>query len=191
MTEHPYSIDLDLKEVTAMVDAFVPYVYEDELYGRVTMNLPRMTPGAVLLRLRRLNALRDRMSAAQLAALDSAAHHFEQASTEWGVAYGKKLMQEAEARLRDIQIYVTECRDDPRLAANAYLPEALRRTMIQEVLLAMSDQGEALKLKVRQADSGLRRHTQPCPFLWDAVLQPIYPQDTYWWLYARPQPPTD
>lgn len=55
----------------------------------------------------------------------------------------------------------------------------------------MGDQGEALKPKVRQADSGLRRHTQPCPFLWDTVLQPIYPQDTYWWLYARPQPSTD
>ena len=191
MTEHPYSIDLDLKEVTAMVDAFVPYVYEDELYGRVTMNLPRMTPGAVLLRLRRLNALRDRMSAAQRTALEAAASQFEQASTEWGVAYDKKLVQEAESRLRDIQIYVNECRDDPRMAANAYLPEALRRTLIQEVLMVMSDQGEALKPKVRQADSGLRHHTQPCPFLWDAVLQPIYPPDTYWWLYARPQPPSD
>lgn len=130
MTEHTYSIDLDLKEVTAMVDAFVPYVYEDELYGRVSMNLPRMTPGAVLLRLRRLNALRDRMSAAQTGVLEASERQFEQASTEWGVAYGKKLAQEAESRLRDIQIYVTECRDDPRLAANAYLPEALRRTMI-------------------------------------------------------------
>lgn len=189
MTEHTYSIDLDLKEVTAMVDSFVPYIYEDELYGRVGMNLPRLTPGAVLLRLRRLNALRGSMNANQITALDTVTIAHNQARNEWGVAYAKKLTHEAESRLRDIQIYVKECRDDPRMAASAYLPEALRRTMVQEVLTALGENASGLKPKVRQADSGLRNHTQPCPFLWDAVLQPIYPQAEFWWLYVRPLPP--
>ena len=40
----------------AVWQELVPYVYEDELYGRVGMNMPSLTLGVVLLRLHRLRA---------------------------------------------------------------------------------------------------------------------------------------
>ena len=53
MAELNYSIDLDLKELRSMVDSLVPYIYEDQLYGNINIDSAKLTPGAILLRLRR------------------------------------------------------------------------------------------------------------------------------------------
>ncbi|MBN8618111.1 MAG: hypothetical protein J0L63_04350 [Anaerolineae bacterium] len=191
MAEVNYSIDLDLKEVKAMVDHLVPYIYEDDLYGKITLDSARLTPGAILLRLRRLNALRDQMSTAQAAQLDRISATNDKVRQEWAVAYGRKMVREAEARLRDLNTYLKECKDDPRLCANAYLPEALRRTMVAEILDALPAEvdGSALKTSAKSVDSGLRRYVEETDFLWDRTLMPIYPAEAYWWLYNRPPKP--
>src|SRR5687767_3335194 len=137
MTEQNYSIDRDLNELQAMAAALIPYIYEDELYGRVGMNMPSLTVGAVLLRLHRLKALASQLAPAQHTVLDQAATQVEAVKKEWGSHFEKKLMREAEARLRDLMTYMREAKEEPRIAANAYLPEALRRTMVQEILDAL------------------------------------------------------
>ncbi|MBL8156471.1 MAG: hypothetical protein JNM70_19990 [Anaerolineae bacterium] len=192
MAENPYSIEQDLTELKAMVEMLVPYIYEDELYGKLRITTARLTPGAMLLRFRRLNALRDRLSQAEADLLLKLHDQHAKVRAEWGVAYAKKMLREAEARLRDIQTYLDECREDPRACANAYLPEALRRTIVAERLaeLPPSDfEGSGLKPKLGKVDGGLRGNIQEAPFLWDEVLRPVYPQDSFWWLYGRPQPP--
>ena len=50
MAEQKFSIERDVKEAQAMAAALVPYVYEDELYGRIGMNMPSLTIGALLMR---------------------------------------------------------------------------------------------------------------------------------------------
>jgi hypothetical protein len=188
MTEQTYSMDKDLQEAAAMLKAFVPYIYEDELYGRLGFNLPSLTPGALLMRLRRLRALSSQLNDPQRTTLEQLETQHQALRKEWGVAYEKKLGREIEARLRDLDAYFKESDDDPRQAANAYLPEALRRTMVAEAVTALSD-ASAVEMKVRKTDATLRRYLRPCPFIWDTALQPAYPQDTFWWLYNRPQPP--
>jgi hypothetical protein len=192
MSEKPYSIEQDLTELKAMVEMLVPYIYEDELYGKLRITTARLTPGAMLLRFRRLNALRDRLSQAEADQLLHLHDQHAKVRTEWGVAYTKKMLREAEVRLRDIQTYLDECRENPHACANAYLPEALRRTIVAELLaeLPRSDfENSGLKAKLGKVDSGLRGSIQEAPFLWDEVLCPVYPQETFWWLYGRPQPP--
>ncbi len=191
MAELNYSIDLDLKEVKAMVENLVPYIYEDNLYGNISTDSARLTPGSVLLRLRRLGALRSQMNEAQAALYDKLKAQNDTVRKEWGVAYGKKMVTEAESRLRDLQTFIKECKEDPKLCANAYNPEALRRTIVAEIISALPadvDQS-GLKNALISVDSGLRRNIRETPFIWAQVLQPIYPQEQYWWLYGRPPQP--
>lgn len=191
MAELNYSIDLDLKEVKAMVDTLVPYIYENDLYGKINIDSARLTPGSILLRLRRLNALRDQMNPAQAAQFEKINAKNEAVFKEWNVAYGNKMLREAESRLRDLQTYLSECKDDPKLCANSYNPEALRRTLVAEILAALPPEVDSTEVKntAKSVDSGLRRYVREAPFFWDAVLQPIYPQETFWWLYGRPPQP--
>lgn len=188
MAEQNYSIERDLKELQAMADALVPYVYEGELYGRVGMNMPSLTLGAVLMRLHRLRALEDKLTPAQRALLDQAEAQVDSVRREWNSHYQKKLVREAEARMRDIMAYMREAQDSPQSAANAYLPEALRRTMIQEILNALPDE-TALAARARLVDSELRRYVADSDFIWAGDLQPVYPAEPYWWLYKRPRQP--
>lgn len=191
MAELNYSIDLDLKEVKAMVDNLVPYIYEDELYAKINMDSARLTPGSILLRLRRLGALRSQMNEAQAAQYDRLNTQNDAVRKEWGVAYSKKMVKEAESRLRDLQTYIKECKEDPKLCANAYNPEALRRTIVAELIAALPpdvDQS-ALKTTLSSVDGGLRRNIRETPFFWAQALQAVYPQDTFWWLYGRPPQP--
>jgi hypothetical protein len=185
MGEQNYSIDSDLKEAQTMAAALNPYIYEDELYGKVGANLPQLTLGALLLRLRRLQVLRGQMSASQKTVLEQIIAQHNSVHREWTSHYNKKLEQEVNARARDIQTYLKECREEPKLAAGAYMPEALRRTMIEEILNTMPD-AASVKMKVKEVDSGLRRVVQKSDFIWSAVLRPIYPEASYWWLYSRP-----
>ena len=191
MAELNYSIDLDLKEVKAMVENLVPYIYEDELYGKINTDSARLTPGSILLRLRRLGTLRDKMNATQAAQYEKLNAQNEAVRKEWGVAYGKKMVKEAESRLRDLQTYIKECREDAKLCASAYNPEALRRTKVAELMAGLPadvDQS-ALKASVSSVDGGLRRNIRETPFIWSQSLQSTYPQDTFWWLYGRPPQP--
>ncbi|MEP6989275.1 MAG: hypothetical protein ABI970_26985 [Chloroflexota bacterium] len=191
MAEVNYSIDLDLKEVKAMVDNLVPYIYENELYGKINTDSARLTPGSILLRLRRLGLLRSQMNDAQAAQYDKLNTQNESVRKEWAVAYGKKMVQEAESRLRDLQTFIKECKEDAKLCANAYNPEALRRTIVAELIAGLPADVDvsALKASVSAVDGGLRRNIRETPFIWAQSLQAAYPQDTFWWLYGRPPQP--
>jgi hypothetical protein len=188
MSEQSYSVDKDLEEAQAMTAALVPYVYEDELYGRVGVSVPSLTPGALLMRLRRLQALRGHLNDTQAATLDQLERQVEAVRQEWSTHYQKKLTREVESRLRDIQAFIRECREDPRSCAGGYSLEALRRTIIQEALSVIPDseiQSAGLSAKVKAVDGELRRYTEPSDFIWSETLKPIYPSDIYWWLYSR------
>ncbi|MBI5667151.1 MAG: hypothetical protein HZC41_04015 [Chloroflexi bacterium] len=194
MAEQNYSIERDLKEAQVMVEALVPYVYQDELYTLLGGNMPSLTLGAVLLRLRRLRALHGRMTAAQAEQFQQLEAKHEAIRKEWLTHYNKKLLREAEARLGNLLAYFKECEDEPQTCANAYLPEALRRTIIQEAVDELPDQevqATGLREKVTKSDARLRRYVRPTDFIWDQVLKPAYPEKTYWWLYNRPPQPDD
>jgi hypothetical protein len=190
MGEQNYAIDADLKESRAMVEALVPYIYQDVLYGEIGLASARLTPGALLLRLRRLRVLRSQMNPAQAASFDQIDTQHTTIQKEWSVAYSKKLLQEVDSRLRDIHTYINECQEDPRACANAYMPEALRRTIIQEIAQALLSPDRAdsnLDSRLKATDDMLRRYVKESSFIWSAILQPAYPQNPYWWLYGRPK----
>jgi hypothetical protein len=190
MAEQNYSIERDLKELQTMTAALVPYVYEDELYGRVGMNMPSLTLGVVLLRLHRLRARANRLTPEQLSILEQAEGQTQSVRREWTSHFEKKLIREAEARMRDILTYLREAKESPRSGDNGYLLEAVRRTIVQELLDAMPEaQRRTEQAKVAEVDSGLRRSLYDSDFIWAKDLEPVYPASIYWWLYKRPHQP--
>ena len=196
MPEQNYDIDQDLKEAEAMVKVLDPYIYEDQLYRRVggagifsRSNIPYMTLGAVLLRLRRLRTLEDQLSSAQEATLAQLEEQHDSIHQEWRVHYEKKLVKEAASRLDAMRMFFDECEQNPKLCASAYMPEALRRTIVQETLRAMTQmqvESADVNAKKAQIDQKLRGVVRSSEFIWSDLLQSVYPEDEYWWLYHRP-----
>lgn len=196
MSEQKYAIEQDIKELEAMVQALVPYVYEDQLYGKVGGGglfsggtMPSLTLGALLMRIRRLRASDDQLTDDQRSRLDAVELQHEAVRKEWRAHYEGKLLKEANSRLDAMRTFFQECDDDPRTCANIYLPEALRRTIVQEILLVLPTlnlKSAELDSKVRRTDSSLRRYAQASEFIWSSILQPVYPKDTFWWLYSKP-----
>jgi hypothetical protein len=194
MSEAIYSIDRDLSEAKALADHLIPYVYERELYGSIggmfgSGAMPSLTLGGLLLRLHRLHALEAGMSEsqrAQLAAIDAAHNHVRK---EWLVHYNDKLTQEAQSRLKMIDQFFEECADDPRTCYSNYPPEAMRRTIVEVIANEQKRDGTAtseIERAMGRIDSQLRRFTTSGSFIWASALQPVYPKDEYWWLYAQP-----
>lgn len=194
MSETSYSTALDLKEAQAMADGLEEYVRGNELYGRAggffsLSQMPSLTVGALRMRLRRLAAQRDQLSSEQAAQLDGVMFAHDRARREWRRHYDEKMEREARSRLKAMETFFEELRDNPRIAASSYLPEAMRRTIVEELLIAMREADlnvEAIERDARAIDGRLRRWVAPGEFLWSAVLSPVYPQAQFWWLYSRP-----
>lgn len=198
MAEQNYSIDEDLREAEAMVEALAPYLESSEVYGRVGGggifgggNMPALTAGALEMRLRRLELLRDQMTPAQQARLDDVNNQHAGVLSEWRAHYEKKLLREANSRLDAMRAFFQEAGENPRMANSVYKPELLRRTITQEILIALDRlnvHSEELDSKVKQTDNRLRGvANQSTEFLWSPLLEPIYPQKDYWWLYRKPR----
>jgi hypothetical protein len=194
MSEANYNIDRDLSEAKALAEHLVPYVYEDQIYGSIggmfgSGSMPSLTIGGLLLRLDRLHALESQMNDAQKTQLAAVDTQHENARREWTIHYNNKLAAEANSRLKAIQQYLQDCKEEPKGCAYNYLPEANRRTVVQALVKAMQRHNatpDDLNTTLYSADAGLRRFTQPSDFILSGALKPAYPQDEYWWLYARP-----
>lgn len=192
----PYRIDKDLSEAQKMAEALDEYVRGTELYGSTSGGFfgsgdtPALTIGALLLRLRRLTAKRETLTPAQQTQLKAVEDKVNHVRNEWRLHYEGKLIKEATSRLENLRTYVREATDSPRSARGNYPTEAMRRTIVQEVLREM----EALNIvsadvdtKRRDADGRLRGLLKTAPFQWDASLQDVYPSQEFWWLYHAPE----
>ena len=190
-----YSLTRDLDELERMVERLGDYLLGEAMYLPVGGGFfrgggtPQMTIGALLLRRRRLSHLRARLKRVDGSRLDAALAKHGKLRREWTLHYEQKLLREAPSRLRVMAGFFRECSENPRDCAGAYPVEALRRTIIQEVLLAMDEfgyeKGELLAA-IRPADQALRRILKADDFIWSPQLEPVYPKAQYWWLYGSP-----
>lgn len=193
-----YKLERDLSEAQKMAEGLTEYVRGTELYGHTGTGFfgggdtPALTIGALLLRLRRLNALQDKLTPAQRQQLQTIQDQFEHTRSEWRLHYEGKVLKEANSRLDNIRTYVKEATDTPRSARANYPTEALRRTIVQEVLREMHalnlDSAE-VDTKRRDVDGRLRGLLKSAPFLWDSALKDAYPEQEFWWLYHAPEDP--
>lgn len=187
-------LSFDLAVTQAMAGELETYLQRDVLYwqmdahGPYSHRFPRLTIGGLLLRLRRLNALRDRLTPAQNMDLDAVNRRFETVVGTWPAAYDRKLQAEIKARLDAWARYLAEdCADGRPVCAEEYPSQAEVRTILALLLeeAARVSRGDLAPLQSRLAalDGQLRRLFRPGPFIWNAALAPAYPPDRFWWLY--------
>ena len=189
-----YELERDLSQLERMTENLSDYLLGAALFMPVggffrASTMPQLTLGALLLRRRRLSALRSSLKRAQAARLDAALQLHDQAQAEWTLHYERKLKQEVPSRLKLMRAFFADCSESPRDCAPAYPVEALRRTLVQEILLAMDefgyDAGE-LATPLRQTDGALRRLLRAGDFIWAQQLETVYPREGFWWLYGSP-----
>lgn len=190
-----YAIEKDLNELIKMAEGLEDYLRSDQVYGSAgggmfgSGSTPALTIGSVLLRLRRIEALRELLSPRDAERFDAVRHSVAATRKEWKMHDEEKLLREAHSRLDSMRPFFREANDQPSMAPNIYMPEANRRSIVQEILLELKEMGitdEDLKKKTRDIDGMLRGYVKATPFIWDMRLQPVYPEDLFWWLYRRP-----
>lgn len=197
----------DLRILKAMTGQVERYLIEEELFwpisGRVQGGMPRLTIGGLLFRRHRLLALRGMLTARQATTLDEALATFDAARSEWAIHYNQKIAREWDFRVQLVQAYLQDCEasgERARTAARAaarecfdYWPsQAEQRTILQHLrdeAAARATLTDAQQDTLRRLDGGLRRYLlsgESGAFLWASELAPIYPRQTYWWLWVMP-----
>ncbi|NDJ75615.1 MAG: hypothetical protein GYB65_05090 [Chloroflexi bacterium] len=191
MTDKPptlaFDLERDLRTLAAMASNLTPYLYEQELYGHLSGDLPRLTLGGLLLRLHRLSALSDILDPEQQTVVHDARLNFEAERAQWAVHYDNKLQFELQARVEALARFLDECAREDSACAVEYPIQAEKRTMIEHLRAEAAERNiptNDLVPRLAQVDTRLKRSTREGAFISDARLVPAYPQDRYWWLYS-------
>lgn len=159
----------DQKFIQESLPQLQAYLLSDELYWALGGTLPRLTPGSLLLALRRLEAVNP-TSAATLR------RQVEGVQFRWRSAWEKKVARETASRLRSwLQFLEEQNRDET--PSRAYYAASVRERVILQLL-----QPDLPALA--QADALLRRRFRPGAFVWEAMYQPVFPPDAFWFLYG-------
>ncbi len=180
-------IKRELRILEAMVSHLTPYLYEDELFGHIDSQLPKLTIGGLLMRLHRLEGLD--LPGDQRAQVEEARQHFEATRYEWLTHYKAKLEQEINARINSIRWYLDDCVSEPATCDGGWPNEAEKRTMLAHLQTEADAQKTlttTLRSKIADLDARMRRHCRQEEFFWDEALQVAYPREEFWWLYCRP-----
>ncbi|GAB5492485.1 MAG: hypothetical protein Phog2KO_27000 [Phototrophicaceae bacterium] len=192
MSTH-YKFGQDIKQAVKMAEVLEDYVRSEQLYGYAAglfSTMPSMTVGALLLRLRRLDILREHLKDYQSKQLDTAIDRYMLVRTNWTYHYSEKLHEEAYSRIDAMKAFFYECSDNIRNCIGIYKPEIMRRTIVQELLREMDDlnvgQGAELTSKIEDIDEKLLKVTEKAKFQWADILQSAYDNQEFSWLYRSP-----
>lgn len=190
MAEDP---ETDLEIAEAMVAELEDYIINEELYrtlivrtGAGDENL-RMTGGALLARLHRLQGERSDLAPALQQRLDAAQSQAKTVIHSLRGRFHERLYREVKARLDSLRWFLDECFDDRQRCRTEFPFEMRNRQRIEEILKEVgSSLSPELKEALQAVDKRIRGAAQPGEFTWDPRVQKIYPPERYWYLYMRP-----
>ena len=176
----------DLTILENMLDELPEYLQSDATRWPLQYGSPPMTIGGCLMRIQRLGKLFE-----QIPVLDQQRYHqavdaYHAALEENVVRFEKRVHQELRARLSEWSICLRELHHDGVRYAN----KVDTRVVIAEMMWAMEKRPYQLqpqtKKEIQALDNNLKNRWSPGEFVWDAVWQPAYAAETYWWLYGMP-----
>ncbi len=183
-----FDFDRDVRIADAMASRLKPYVYENELYGLMPNDYPKLTLGGLIMRLNRLKVLSSLLTPKQNELRHNAQAKHDEILRDWRVAYEGKVTREFQARLVSLNALLNECVDNPDRCSENYPLLAETRVMAQ----ALADEAEALNIYSQDMKNGLgavdnkiRRFMEHGSFIWDERLRPAYPEKKYWYLYVK------
>lgn len=163
------SLEQEIKFITNAIPELESYLLSKELYWTLGGSDPRLTPGALLLSLRKVEAW-DSLHAERLGRQISSIHQ------QWKSAWTLKAEREITNRLGLWQAFLDECSNDLRFNAKTYTTEVRHRVIIQ--LLASEPH------VLDKPDAQLRKMFRPGEFLWPSNLLTAFPLPEFWFLYG-------
>lgn len=191
MSDHPpslaYNLDRDVEVLAAMASNLTPYLYEDEMFGYLAGDLPKLTLGGLLLRVYRLSRLEDSLDAEQQSLVQDARINLDAARSEWAVHYESKLVRELTYRIDAFNRFLRDCSEDSKNCVLDYPVQAEKRTMSKHLADELTRHGELppnLLTELASLDSHLQRIFQSGAFITDERLAAIYSREDFWWLYG-------
>jgi hypothetical protein len=152
----------DFQYLTAGVPQLQDYLLSEQLYYPLSMNLPQLTLGGLLLALKRAGTQASKFEA-----------QVEAVRSKWRSAWDVKSSREAKARSELWKNYLSEYRDDPKVGVRLYPQNVRYRAML--TLLGKVDD---------DSDGFVRSVFREGGFVWEAECAPNFPQKTFWYLYG-------
>lgn len=190
MAEDP---ETDLEIAEAMVAELEDYIVKDELYRTLIVRTSagdenmRMTGGALLARLYRLQGERSGFSAPLQQRLDAVQKTADTVIRSLRGRFHERLQREMKARLDSLRWFLDECYTDRQRCRTEFPFEMRNRQRIEEILKQLgNDVPVELKTTLNEIDKRIRGVAQPSEFTWDPRVQRIFPPERYWYLYLRP-----
>lgn len=165
----------EIRFVTAGLPELQTYLLSQELYWPLGGSLPRLTPGSLLLSLRKLQAL-------DPAAGERLLRQCQEVRQPWQSAWKQKTARETANRLRLWGEFLAEAQADPQRQGHSYRSEVRGRVILQLLLTELPNAPERAPLS--GLDAVLRQRLQPGPFLWQPELQPAFTEPDFWFLYG-------
>jgi len=170
------SLERDSRFIETALTELQDYLLSEELYWPLGNSLPRLTPGALLLALRRAEALNP-----------SAAHNWQReldlVRAKWRTAWEKKALRETHNRLRLWSESISEWRSAPGENPADYTGAVRGRVILQLLLSEINSPQEQAALN--DLDIFLRANLIKSGFLWEAGLESAFPADNFWFLYGK------
>lgn len=167
----------DLRFLTEALSTLQDYLLSNELYWPLSGSLPRLTPGSLLLALKRMEVVQPLQAKKLQAQIDLV-------RGKWRTAWEKKIARETANRLRLWSQFLSDYANAPEQNADSYPSEARGRAILQLLLWEMpADAPEKSALPEMETLLKVKLHSGE--FLWDADLQTAFPKTDFWFLYAK------
>src|SRR5258708_9043261 len=102
-----YDLDRDVKTAGEMAARLKPYIYEEELYGQMPDDLPKLTVGGLLMRLHGLSAILGELASKQREVVQEAQKKLDESRRDWAAALAAQLHRDSQTRLTPLTDSVT------------------------------------------------------------------------------------
>ena len=180
----------------AMADEIKEYLKSNELFWEPNRHrpggadLPKLTIGGLLLAMRRLETLRDRLNPDQEKALTRAGQELAFQKSRWRLRYQNKLARDLRSRLDAWAWYLDDCQRQGKSAIVHYARQVETRVKFDLLLDEAMEVGlEVKESHKRQAalDERLRALFAKGDSCWISELAAGFPPDRFWYLYGFPR----
>jgi hypothetical protein len=182
----------DLEILEAMIAELDDYLMSEATHWPMAKgDMPKLTVGGCLMRQQRLQVVRQHFDAVDQARLDTALQLLANQLTKNVVRFEKRMHQELRARLADWSGYLRHMASRMMADVDYYASVVDARIVMTATIDELQKPPYRLDSRILDElatlDRNLNGRWLSGDFVWPAVWQPAYPQETYWQLYGRPK----
>lgn len=156
------STEKDQQYLIAGVPQLQDYLLSAQLYYPLSLSLPQLTLGGILLALKRIGSQASKFEA-----------EVESVRSKWRSAWDAKSSREVKARSELWMNYLSEYRDDPKAGVRLY-PQNVRYRAMMSLLGRVGDDSDAFVKSVFREGG----------FVWEAECAPNFSREIFWYLYG-------